>query len=495
MKHIDSKHNFIIIKQAKGRKDGLVPPGTKILDLLWEYCKLYRPWCIYLREVAGRPYSERSLQQMKRVLIITYYWPPAGGIGVQRWLQFSKNLPEHGWTPVIFTAENANYPIIDPKLNEQVPGNMEIHRVRVPEPNNILSLFQKKSNGNKQIYKLQQQSGVDNSIFKKMLWKIRGNFFIPDARMFWQGPSYQYLKKYLSENRIDAIITTGPPHTTHLIGQKLKQEFKIPWVADFRDPWTSMDYLKKMGLSDFARRKHERLEKSVVLNATRMVVVGKTIQREFKEKYDVDSLIIYNGYANSQPGSNDVQLDTKFSIAHVGSFLHNRNCADLWECLSELTKTNSEFAKDLKIKLVGKIAPVVLQTLEEFGLTSFLTIIDQVDHESALKIQRSAQLLLLPIDRIENAEFVLSGKLFEYLQAKRPILLIGPPGGDAAQVIRDCLAGEVCNFNDMFALKKSVLSFYEKFRSNENFSKSVNINQFAYKNLTTQIANLLESIV
>lgn len=431
---------------------------------------------------------------MNRVLIITYYWPPSGGIGVQRWLQFSKNLPDNGWKPVIFTVKGANYPIIDESLLKQVPENIEVHSVKSFEPNNILSFFKKGKNKNENIYKLQQQSSEKKSLFKKLLWTIRGNFFIPDARILWANKSFNYLDKYLVENPVDIIISTGPPHSSHLIAQKLKSKHNTPWISDFRDPWTSMDYLKQMNLKQFALKKQKRLEKSVLKNSTEVVVVGKTIQNEFKENYNIDSHIIYNGYSKLDGIIKSDVLDSKFTITHTGSFLHHRNCNDLWRCLSELAVENESFSNALEIKLVGNIASIVTESIEKYNLTKYVNLIQQVDHAAAKAIQRSAQLLLLPIDRIENPEFVVTGKLFEYLQAKRPILFIGPSHGDAADIIRSCSAGSIVDFDDFDGLKKELTDKYDNYRNKNNESNSSNVERFSYPELTKQIVKLLEKI-
>lgn len=429
---------------------------------------------------------------MKKVLIITYYWPPAGGIGVQRWLQFSKNFRDNGWEPIIFTAKDANYAIIDEKLLDEVPDDIEIHKVKVPEPNNIISLLKGKKNNSKSILNLQQQSNINKSTFKRLLWTIRGNFFIPDARMFWIRKSFKYLDKYLSLNKVDAIISTGPPHSTHIIAEKIIKKHRIPWISDFRDPWTSMDYLKQMNLKRFAMNKHKRLEESVLRNSTEVVVVGKTIQREFKTNYNIDSHLIYNGYNANEKSIEKVELDDKFTIVHTGSFLHHRNCNDLWKVLSELVEEREEFSKNLEIKLVGNVASVVLDSIEKYGLNKYLNLISYVDHYKAKTIQRNAQLLLLPIDRIENAEFVLTGKLFEYLQAKRPILFIGPSHGDAADVIQSCDAGSIIDFDDVGLLKEILIDKFTKYTNQNNICESKNIEQFSYTELTKKITELLE---
>jgi len=432
---------------------------------------------------------------MKRVLIITYYWPPSGGIGVQRWLQFSKNLADNGWEPVIYTAKDAAYPIIDENNLKQVPEGIEIHRVKAPEPNNLLSFFRKKGEKSKGVYKLQQQSNVKTSPVKKLMWFIRGNFFIPDARVFWIRRSVKYLDAYLAKNKIDAIVSTGPPHSCHVIGLKLNQKHGTPWVSDFRDPWTSMDYLKQMSLQKFAIKKHARLEKAVLEGSTNVIVVGRTIQKEFQENYNVESEVICNGYNSSDETLQPDSLDTKFTIVHTGSFMHYRNTDELWAGLSELVRENESLAKHLEIKLVGNVAPIVLDSIERFGLTDYLNLIAHVDHQAAKLIQRSAQLLLLPIDRIENAEFVITGKLFEYLQAKRPIVMIGPAHGDAADIIRLCSAGSVINFEDIQLVKKVVTDKYEKFLNQSNDCHSTGIDQFSYVQLTKRVVEVLEKSI
>ncbi len=432
---------------------------------------------------------------MKKVLIITYYWPPSGGIAVQRWLQFSKNLPDNGWQPIIFTAKDAQYPIFDEELLKQVPENLEIHRVKVPEPNNITSLFQKGENKSKSIYKLQQQSNVNKSPLKRFMWTIRGNFFIPDARMFWINKSFRYLERYLSKNPVDAVISTGPPHSTHMIAKKIKEQFGTPWISDFRDPWTSMDYLQVMNLKKFAKKKHQQQEEAVLRQSSNVIVVGRTIQKEFQDNYNINSQIIHNGYSSVGETKAPVVTDAKFTITHTGSFSHRRNCDELWIGLSELVKENENLAQDLEIKLVGNVAPIVLESIEKYKLKQFLTLIDHVDHVEAKMIQRSAQLLLLPIDRVENAEFVVTGKVFEYLQAKRPILLIGPDQGDAAEIVRSCAAGSVIPYDDISKLKEVVSKKYEKYRNKDNNCDSTGVDQFSYPVLTKKVVELLEKSI
>ncbi len=433
---------------------------------------------------------------MKKVLIITYYWPPSGGAGVQRWLRFVKNLRNFGWEPIVYTTENPIYASYDENLISEIPQKIQTFKHRIKEPNNFLgNLFFWKKSKNSIIYQNQQQKGEKRSITQKLLWFIRGNFFIPDSRFLWIKPSVKYLSNVLSENKYDLIISTGPPHSLHLIGKALNLKFKIPWIADFRDPWTSMDYLQEMFLTKFAWNKHKRFEKSVIESANEIIVVGQTMFNEFKEKYDKNSVIIYNGYNELPKEIPSNGLDEKFTIVHVGSFLKKRNCDDLWEVLFELTKDNKSFSENLEIKLVGGIAPDVIESIKRYKLDVCLNKIDYVPYQKTLVILNSAQVLLLPIDRISNAEFVLTGKLFEYLKAKRPILNIGPTNGDAAEIIKNCNAGYCCSFNDKEQIKRSVLEMYELFLQGKNIINSINVEQYSSYELTKQLAQLFNKTI
>ncbi|HMK06024.1 MAG TPA: hypothetical protein VK476_00755, partial [Flavobacterium sp.] len=183
---------------------------------------------------------------MKKVLIITYYFPPAGGPGVQRWLKFIKYLPDFDIQPIVYVPENPTYPIIDAQLMSEISDKAIVLKTKIFEPYGLASIFSKnktKKISSGIIPSMRRQTSID----KFLLW-VRGNLFIPDARVFWVKPSVAYLKKYISENNIDIIITSGPPHSLHLIGMKLKNVMNVKWIADFRDPWTTIGYHKSLKL-------------------------------------------------------------------------------------------------------------------------------------------------------------------------------------------------------------------------------------------------------
>lgn len=431
---------------------------------------------------------------MKKVLIITYYWPPSGGIGVQRWLRHVKHLSAMGWEPVIYTADSPEYAIYDESLIDEIPAGTVTHKLKIREPNSFLAKLSLK-NKNNAVLKAQQQKAGNRTIFQKLAWYIRGNYFVPDTRVLWIKPSVKYLNTVLEKQNFDLILSTGPPHSLHLIAKQLKEIHGIPWVADFRDPWTSMDYLKEMFLTKKSIKRHQYLEESVIKQADAVVVVGRTMYNEFFDNYGVKSEIIYNGYNEPNQNKLTVELDTKFTIVHVGSFLKNRNCNDLWKTLQEITQQNPEFSKNLEIKLVGKLDPSVLESIETHELNDYLNKIDYLPYDDAQKLLFGAQILLLPIDRIPNAEFVLTGKLFEYLQAKRPILLLGPVNGDAAMIIESCAAGYCCAFNDMDKIKSTLLELHNLFLEKNNTIDPVNIDQFSGYELTKKMAHIFDELI
>lgn len=431
----------------------------------------------------------------KKVLIIAYYWPPSGGSGVQRWLRFVKNLRSFGWEPTVYTAKTSNYPVYDEKLVQEIPEGIETLKLEVPEPNELIAklLFWKKDTSNA-LYQNQEQAGTSKSFLKRFLWWVRGNFFIPDARFLWIKPSVKYLKQQLDPNEYDLVVSTGPPHSLHLIGMQVAKAFQLPWVADFRDPWVSMDYLQAVQLTGFAERKHERLEKQVITEADKVLVVGRTMSREFEEKHGVQPVVIHNGYTEKKEEQTEATLDSTFSIVHVGSINPNRNCDDLWATLAELIESTPGFAQDLEIKLIGNVAPDVIRSIKQYKLEPYLTKIDYIKYAATIPHLRAAQVLLLPINRVPNAEFVITGKIFEYLNARRPILLLGPRLGDAADIVENCKAGTCCEFDDLEAIQEAVQTYYTRFQNGVNQIDSVNVESYSSYELTRKLASHFDEL-
>ena len=424
---------------------------------------------------------------MEKVLIITYYWPPAGGPGVQRWLKFAKYLPQYGYEPVMFVPDDAHYPLQDASLQEEVPSALKVIKHPIKEPYSIAKFFSRKetqriSSG---IIPSENQQGF----IQKMLLFIRGNFFIPDARRFWVKPAVKFLKEYLKDNQINKIITSGPPHSLHLIGLELKREMGVSWVVDFRDPWTSIGYHKKLRLLPAAHRKHQRLEKEVLLNADQVIATSWATAREFRELTNTVVQVITNGYdvVDLPP----VELDKKFSISHIGSLLSGRNPENLWKALGELVKEDPELGKDLQIKLVGAVGEGVLQTIQQEGLASYVEKPGYVPHKEAQLLQRQSQLLLLIEIDSDQTRAIIPGKLFEYMVSGRPILAVGPEDSDPQKIIQQTNTGRFFNYNDKEEMKLYLRGAYEDYKEDKLDSTPIGLQKFSRKNLTRELAEVL----
>jgi glycosyltransferase involved in cell wall biosynthesis len=433
---------------------------------------------------------------MKKVLIITYYWPPSGGSSVQRWLRFSGYLPEFGWTPVMFVPENANYPETDITLEKGILPGIEIIRKQIYEPYGFYRKFT--GIGKKNDIAAGMTIGSKPSFFSGLknelsMW-IRGNFFIPDARMFWIKPSVKFLTKYLHENKMDCIITTGPPHSLHLIGYHLNLHTKIPWVADFRDPWTSIDFYKELKLSRLADKMHHRLEKRVLTAANHVIAVGENMKHEFSTIGAKNVSIITNGFDYEDIPKDKIQLDNKFSILHIGTLSRTRNAVAFWQALGQKAREDKNFAEDLEIKLVGNVDYEVISSIEKSGLTPFLNRISYLAHREAMTAQHQAQVLLLLINNSVNSKGILTGKFFEYLTANRPILLVGPVDGDAAKILRETAAGRIAGFEDSAGLRQQVDELYELYQQGRLTVSPGGTEKYSRRELTRKLAHILDEI-
>ncbi len=433
---------------------------------------------------------------MRRVLIITYYWPPSGGGGVQRWLKFVKYIRNFGWEPIVFTPSNPEMPSVDMSLMKEIPAGLEIIKNRILEPYS----FYKKFTGRKKEDKIQtafltEKKSKINFLEDISIW-IRGNLFIPDARRFWIKPSVKLLSKYIADRDVDAIVTTGPPHSAHLIGMQLKERFGIPWLADFRDPWTNIDYYHDLKLSRRADKIHHHLEKQVLTSADALTVVSPGMEREFVSIVPRKIHVVPNGYDEADRKGIDVSYVNRemFSIAHIGSLTKTRNSENLWKVLKDLCSENQLFAQKLEIRNVGKIDISAIDSLRKYGMDKHLIRIDYIPHEQVIAEQQKAAVLLLLVNNTPNAKLILTGKLFEYLASRRPVVCIGPPDGDAATIIRNTHCGTVFGFDETTRLKEEILRLFKDFMNPEKKVECENVEQYERKNLTYRITQVLDEI-
>lgn len=424
----------------------------------------------------------------KKILIITYYWPPAGGPGVQRWLKFVKYLPDFGVQPIVYVPENPTYPIVDKNLIKEVSDKAIVLKQKIFEPYQLASFFSK--NKTKKISSGIIPNQKKQSFMDKLFLLIRGNLFIPDARFLWVKPSVSYLEKYIVENNIDTIITSGPPHSLHLIGLQLKQKLDLKWFADFRDPWTTIGYHKSLRLSNYATEKHKMLERKVLNTADTIIVTSKTTKTEFKAITSKPIAVITNGYDVENVETQ--ALDTKFSLAHIGSFLSERNPMILWESLVELINEVPDFKSHLEIKLIGAVSQEVLETISQFGLDSYLNNLGYVSHGEAIAHQRKSQVLLLIEIDSQDTKSIIPGKLFEYMVSNRPIVAIGPKNSDFAEIITTTNTGVFFNYSEKVKLKSVILDFYNEFLQGKLQANGVGLQQYSRKNLTKELAYLIK---
>ena len=438
---------------------------------------------------------------MKRVLVITYYWPPSGGSGVQRWVKFAKYLPQEGWQPVIYTPENPEYTAIDHTLEAEIPHTTEIIRHPITEPYDLYrKLMGKGASTDMKTLTAGASGGAVTEISSgSKSWKqrlslwIRGNLFVPDPRVGWVRPSVRFLKKYLAEHPVDVIVTTGPPHSMHLIGQRLHRDLGIPWVADFRDPWSRMYYLKHLPMSARTWRRLRSMEQSVLDSCTTALAVTPLVQEEFQAQTATPVAMITNGYDGGdfdQP----VEPDGFFNIVHTGLFAADGNPLNFWKVLGIKAWAEPDFKEALRLRLVGKVDREVYAAIEEAGLAGNVVDLGYCDHLTAVREQLAASVLILPLRNDPEYRPILPGKLFEYLASRRPVLGIGQEDGAMARVLADTGAGVTADWNNVDAMRAFIDTAWEQHKAGGVPPVGGDITRFSRRSLTRELAALLENV-
>ena len=423
---------------------------------------------------------------MKKVLIITYYWPPAGGSGVQRWLKFTKYLPKYDWKPIVYTPENPYFEVKDEALLDDISFETEVWKLPIWEPYALKDMFLSKGG------KSQSAGIISNKRYlkNKMLNWVRGNAFIPDPKVYWVKPSIKFLIDKIKKEKIDYIVTTGPPHSMHLIGLGLKKAMPhLKWVADFRDPWSELDLLDEFHLSRSSRNKHQKLEREVLETADVALTVSETWVEDFKRLEGKRVELITNGYDSDdfeiKPKKND-----KFIIGHYGLLNHLRNPKNLWKALNDLCGENSDFDSKLEIHISGNIDPEVLNEITDFTkLQQKIKNLGYLSHAEVLKQYNEASLLLLLLFNSKSGVGNYPGKIFEYFAAQKPILAFGPGGSDTQRLINETKSGLFFNY-DSEDIKNKV---FNVFNGNNQF-KTEGLEKFSREKLAKDLSILLSSL-
>ena len=428
---------------------------------------------------------------MKRVLVITYYWPPVGGSGVQRWVKFAKYLPSEGWQPVIYTPSNPDLGSVDESLLSDIPSEAEIIKRRIFEPYGIY----RKLTGSKGQIKVEANpgGGGKGSFLKRLSMWVRGNLFMPDPRCLWIRPSVRFLKKYLKEHPVDIIVSTGPPQSMHLIAREVSLATGIPWVADFRDPWTKIFYFKHLMLGRRAEKKHHELEQRVLDDATAVVAVSPMVQADFAAMTKTPVCLVTNGYDESDY-TETIVPEKGFNVVHTGLLTAEGNPVELWKVLGEKCRKDADFADSFRLTLAGKTDSAVLESIRQAGLGEYLIDLGYIDHSKAVMLQRKASVLILPIREEPETKAILPGKLFEYLAARRPVLGVGTGEGAMAEVLKETGAGQIFDWDDRAGISDYVERLWSAFRSGEVMTATADIEKYSRRMTTRKMVEIFEQV-
>ena len=425
----------------------------------------------------------------KKVLIITYYWPPFSSPGVQRWLKFVKYFDQFNIKPYVYTPDIANIHQVDESLTSDIPESAVIIKRHIFLFYSLLKLFS--SNYYNKYNRGLIPSKKNLTLIDKILLYVRGNFFIPDPKIFWANRSLNFIKEYMALNDIDTIITTGPPHSMHLLGQKIKNSTNVKWIADFRDPWTNIWYHKKFYFSKSTLAKHKLLEIGVLNDADHVVVTSNTLNEEYSNLTKTSISTITNGFDSSN--DNEVVLDTKFTISHIGSILPDRNPEMLWRVLSKVLKEVKGLKDSFSLNLIGNVSDEVRHSVKEFSLENYVKYIGHIPYSDTNKYLKKSQILLLIQTNRDESNSIIPAKLFEYLNSNRPIVSISN-NKDVKSIIEETEVGYNFNYNEEVELFNCLSSSYAKFIDNTLKISPNNINKYSRFELTRSISDIISKL-
>ncbi len=437
-----------------------------------------------------KPSKNIKIVENKRVLIITYYWPPSGAIGVHRCLKFAKYLKKSGMDIVVYTAKNAQYPYLDHSNFKHIPEGITVLKKSIVEPFNLFKLLSGRRKDSVLTNPVQVRDKKQKLIDKISIW-VRGNLFIPDARSFWIRPSVKYLSKYIKTNKIDAIISDGPPHTNTVIACKLSKKFNIPWLADFQDPWTQVDYYNEFMLSKFADKKHKKLEQETFKTAKKITIASPTWKKDLELIGAKNVDVIFWGFDENDFTNLFPDKKEHFIVSHAGLLGHDRNPSVFFKILNDIKKEDKNFAEKLKIYFAGPVDYAVKESLKSEGLEENTIYLGNIPRDKALQLTINSNLLLLPLNKAMNASGRIPGKLFEQMRSGIPIICFGPRGSDVENILNETDTGKSFEYDDYQNIKKYVVNiFYQK--TERDFKKTIEkIQKYTVENQVNKIAGFL----
>jgi len=421
---------------------------------------------------------------MEKVLIVTYYWPPGSGAGVQRWLKFSKYLTKLGWEPVLLTVDPdfAVYSAIDHSLNNEIPANLTVYKTRARD---YFRLYKRdKTKIPSAGFAVDEEKGFVSHITRV----IRGNFFIPDPRRGWNRYAFKKACEIIETRKIDLVITTSPPHSTQLIGMKLKKKYQgIRWIADLRDPWTDIYYYEKFYPTFLSRRIDSAYEKSVLKSADKIITVGKSLKELFSSKIpgiEEKIEVISNGYDEEDFSALIASKPDVFTISYVGTLSGSYPVNGLLKALKSLSEEGINF----RLRFTGVVSPEYKELLSSATGASSIEFIPYTDHLTAIRNMLNASVLLLIIPDHLSSRSIITGKLFEYLASGKPIICLGPVDGDAAKILEETGHGKTFDYFD----SKGITEYLTFLSSNPEIIEKVSYTIYSRKNLVKKVIALLK---
>lgn len=423
-----------------------------------------------------------------KILIIAYYWPPSGGVGVQRWMNFALQLQSRGWEVNILTPENPQFEITDETLVDRVK-DLKTYKLPIWEP---FDLFHKIT-GNKDRKNVKQglvMEKSEKSFMDNLAVWIRGNLLVPDPRVFWVRKAAKLAIDIVHKQGIDTIITTGPPQSIHLIGRKVKRKTGVKWLADFRDPWSKWDVLPKLKTSSFVMDVHRRMEKSILNNSDIATTVSTRLAKSFG-----GIEVLHNGVTISKNEESLKPPQDSFTIGYFGMLNDVRNPRQLWQLLDQMCRENEEFSKKLKIRIGGIISESITDEIVALEkLKDKVDFLGYLPHEDILKEYQKCNLLLLLQNKTNNSQWILPVKFFEYLATNRMILALGERTSDLGDLMMGKKIGEILEYTDIEGIRTFIDQVFNNRESPDSADSKELIQQFSHSNLVTKLEDILKHI-
>lgn len=429
----------------------------------------------------------------KKVLIVSYYWPPSGGSGVQRWLKFVKYLPEMGWLTYVFTPENPSFAVQDPSLLKDVPPQARVIRFPIWEPYDAFFKLTGGKGESKAVTPTSMVSGSNKTVFQKVTTWLRGNLLIPDPRVFWVKPASTFLHDFLREQGITTVITTGPPHSMHLIGYRLKKKNPtLKWIADFRDPWSEWGFLDSLMVGSLARWMHRRLEKKVLCSADHIVTITPFYVRRFEQLSGRKVELLTNGYDEQDFHNLNISPTDKLVIRHIGTVNEKCDPRPFMRAVERLVSEDDDFRRHVHIDFTGEVHPQFIEFVRSSaGVHSLTTFTPPVPHKELIKQYGESSVLLLILTGYKDAEGYMPGKLFEYLATGLPVLATGPENGDAAALLKECNGGIMIDGSNETRIIGTLKMYYERWRNDTLQSGTTPGKNYSRRAITEKLTRLL----